>query len=90
MGTGPTPRKYPTRLGVVMLQPSQSTLTVRRGGRTPSLVPQSSSASASHFRPPGPRSRGRWRAEPVPRLGRVQPTEHAMDHQVEHLHALSA
>lgn len=33
MGTGPTPRKYPTRLGVVMLQPSQSTLAVHRGGR---------------------------------------------------------
>lgn len=33
MGTGPTPRKYPTRLGVVMLQPSQSTLTIHRGGR---------------------------------------------------------
>lgn len=31
MGTGPTPRKYPTRLGEVMLQPSQSTLTVHRG-----------------------------------------------------------
>lgn len=28
MGTGPTPRKYPTRLGAVVLQPSLSTLTV--------------------------------------------------------------
>lgn len=46
MGTGPTPRKYPTRLGAVVLQPSQSTLTVRRGGRTPLLVPQSNSAFA--------------------------------------------
>lgn len=44
MGTGPTPRKYPTRLGAVVLQPSQSTLTVRRGGPTPLLVPQSNSA----------------------------------------------
>lgn len=78
MGTGPTPRKCPTRLGIVMLQPSQSTLTVHRDDRHRCFVPQPSSASASQFRPPGPRSRGRWRAEPIPRLSRVQPTEHAI------------
>lgn len=77
MGTGSTPRKYPTRLGVVMLQPSQSTLRVRRG-RHRCSCPSPDVPFASQFRPPGPRSRGRWRAEPTPRQSRVQPTEHAI------------
>ena len=47
MGTGPTPRKHPTRLGVVMLQPSQSTLTIHQGqNRCPCPSPAASTIAS--------------------------------------------